>query len=77
MTKYLSPQPFSAPVSPGNLTTEEYFLRVGALVHCEECGKNVSAPHKCEWESYETVSLASHPGVSKQVYVNRRKRDQF
>lgn len=47
MTKYLSSQPFSAPVSPGNLTTEEYFLRVGAIVFCEKCDKNVSAPHEC------------------------------
>lgn len=47
MTKYLNPQPFSAPVSPGNLTAEEYFLRVGALVRCEECGRNVSPSHKC------------------------------
>lgn len=47
MTKYLNPQPFSVSVSPGNLTTEEYFLRVGALIRCEECGKNLSPSHKC------------------------------
>lgn len=50
MTKYLNPQPFSAPVSPGNLTAEEYFVRVGALVFCHACGKNVAAPHECRWK---------------------------
>jgi hypothetical protein len=47
MTQYLSGKPFSVTTSAGKLSDEEYFIRVGAIVRCEACGKNVSSPHKC------------------------------
>lgn len=49
MTQYLTGKPFSVPTCPsGEMSTEEYFVRVGALVWCPACDKNVSAPHaKC------------------------------
>jgi hypothetical protein len=50
MTKYLNPQPFSAPTSTGKMTAEEYFIAVGALVYCPACGKAVSNPHQCPFE---------------------------
>ena len=31
VTQYLTGKPFSAPVSTGKMTSEEYFIRVGAL----------------------------------------------
>jgi len=46
MTQYLSGKPFSVPTSSGKLSEEEYFLRVGLIVYCESCKRNVAAPHK-------------------------------
>jgi hypothetical protein len=46
MTQYLTGHPFTVPVCPGKLTTEEYFVRVGALKYCEACKKNVAIKHK-------------------------------
>ena len=47
VTKYLSGRPFTESASNGKMTDEEYFIRVGALVYCPACEKNVSAPHDC------------------------------
>jgi hypothetical protein len=47
MTQYLTGRPFSNPTSSGKISDEEYFVRVGALKHCEACNKNVAINHKC------------------------------
>jgi hypothetical protein len=51
VTKYLNGKPFTEPVSSGKLTTEEYFVRVGALVFCHACNKNVAVSHACPYAS--------------------------
>ena len=48
MTQYLTGKPFSAPVSKGNMTSEEYFIRVGAIKYCPVCKKNKAENHKHE-----------------------------
>lgn len=46
MTQYLTGHPFTVPVCSKKMSTEEYFLKVGALKWCDGCNKNVAITHK-------------------------------
>lgn len=48
MTKFMTGKPFSVPVSRGNLTDRDYFIRVGALIYCPKCDDYRGPNHACK-----------------------------
>lgn len=65
MTKYLNPQPFSAPVSSGRMTDRQYDIAVGNLILCWRCMEYVKPGHDCPEEPvvYSGVMILP-PGVT-------------
>lgn len=45
--KYLQAQPFSGATSNGKMSAQEYFIAVGALVLCKDCGEYAAPKHTC------------------------------